>query len=1018
MTNTALGGKTLCKRQVAVGLGLVLGVLTSAYAATIQYTATQTLIGTLTLTEDTTLEVASGAVVTCQGPVEGAYKLTKTGAGELVLDTANAFGSLVVDEGVVRANGPGSLGNGPVTIVGSTTATCRLDFGVMSAATTFANHFVVENSSSSTYPAVRFMTGTGGKTITFTGSWTAYGNLYFEEWCNNAPQSTIFYTFDCPVDAGANILRFSAASKISWKGRVTAEIFEAYGGAGSKSTDGSFVSGYWRGTHDFHTQNSIGELKSTYNGVSVRGRDALGGIINLSKAYASSSSVRGNITFEADDTLAALVSPSQQKNGDTGNLIINTGSQAIELTVTGTPATVTQTCWIKMTGASSLTLDAFDGFTQCIIGRTHTTTGFLTVRRGTLSLEGETSFGSVQAVKVTGGMLDCQTTSANCFAGITNLAIAASGSLNFAATAEAPVPDDGSLDFEIATGSVLTLAQPMIWHVRRFVVDGVCKGIGTWTSSNCPALPANLTVVSAMADQGAIEAISWHGGTDGFSTAANWGRKGAPLDLTGNEYVATFADEDAQTREAVVEGPVALHGLVFAGPSFGLRTGDESASLSVFEGLVAFADDVEANTEAHAYTNDVPLLFFEDASIVVPAADSLVLGDVRTNKGLDFTGRGTTYLCGDILVDGPMDICNGRVHLRGTIAATDHVLQSYGADCYLNLNYDVPEMADLRYSLVLDGGTIEKPIHAKAHAGGDTVLLTTANSTNLITGELRTDSPLARITVASGSELTMAGGEVFGWSMRKYGTGVLVITNKPLVVGNSSAQFSVYEGTLRFDVEGNSAASAFEVRENGRVEMTVDNACATPLVLYNGSTVDFGETQQRISYLRCMNASYPKGGLSGGYGSCLTFTTGLAAPIGVTNVSCRVLGGLSLAMGGTGRVVLTNQVFASCGDLSATNGVLELAADASWLNGTNFTAKGNGTLRFNGSRQISGDFARLHFAEGGTIEIPSGVTVRVAEADIDGRAIHGTYATGQLDGRVTGGGTLQVGPGGLLVIFK
>ncbi len=47
----------------------------------------------------------------------------------------------------------------------------------------------------------------------------------------------------------------------------------------------------------------------------------------------------------------------------------------------------------------------------------------------------------------------------------------------------------------------------MTWYVRRFVVDGRCKGIDTWTSANCAALPEGLTVISAMTDAEEVEEI-------------------------------------------------------------------------------------------------------------------------------------------------------------------------------------------------------------------------------------------------------------------------------------------------------------------------------------------------------------------------------------------------------------------------------------------------------------------------------------------------------------------------------
>ena len=1013
--------KSISKIKVLVA-ALAATVSFAAFGATIEYTTTQTVEEALTLTEDTTISVAADAVVTFNASISGDFKLTKAGAGELDLAAVNSFGSARIEAGILRANCNGALGSGTITIVGSTTATCRLDFGVMPAAATFANAFVLESASSSTYPAVRFWTdgkNSTNKTVTFTGSWTANGYLCFSEYCNDQPQSSTYYIFNCPVDVGTDILSFGACSSISWKGDVTAKQFYAPGSSGTKPSGGNFTS-YPRGSHHFYAVNHIAEINPVYNGVSIHAENIFGGVVNLSKSYASGSATRGNIVFHADNTLAAFKSPKE--SADEGNLLLNNdNTTVVELTITGTPETVTQTCYIKMKGAVSLTLDAPDGFKQRILDRTHTTSGCLTVKRGTLSLEGPTTFASAQAVNVQGGTLDCLTTAAGCFASITNLTIGASGTLNFAATATTPVPENSSMDFEIATGATLTLGTPMTWYVRRFVVDGRCKGIDTWTSANCAALPEGLTVISSMTDAEEVEEIGWKGGAEDFAAASNWGKTGEPLDFTGNKYVATLAGDDATTREATVGDPVSLHGLVFAGPHFTLRRASDSAALSLFEAQLAFADDQDANEEPHAYTNEVPITFFDDAAINVPTKDTLTLGDITTTHGLDFTGKGTTYLTGDVQVDGPMKFRSGRVYLRGTIAAVGHVAQANTADVRLNLNYAEASMSSIKYSLVLDGGVIEKPIYAKAYDGGDALLMTTANTDNYITGPFEGTAPVAAISVGTGSTLTMSGGETFSWSIRKDGYGLMVITNKPFSVSNSGALFSVRYGTLRLDVAGNNASSSMSVLSGARLETTVDKAFSC-VVFSHAGTADFKDTFQSVSHISSTSGSAI---MTGEYGSCLMVSKGPAMPVGGTNVSCQVTGGLSLAMGGTGVLLLTNRVFTSCGDLTATNGVLELAANATWLNGTNFTARGTGTLKFAAAGQVNKAFAALHVADQGQIYVPEGVRVRFVSATLDEQSVPegiypvpaGTEDSTGLSSHITGGGSIRIKrPGTVLVV--
>ena len=56
-------------------------------------------------------------------------------------------------------------------------------------------------------------------------------------------------------------------------------------------------------------------------------------------------------------------------------------------------------------------------------------------------------------------------------------------------------------------------------------------------------------------------------------------------------------------------------------------------------------------------------------------------------------------------------------------------------------------------------------------------------------------------------------------------------------------------------------------------------------------------------------------------------------------------------------------------------------------------------------------------ADSGKLSIPSGVTLAVKKATLNGVDVApGTYATGALGGRVTGGGSLCVRGGGLLLM--
>ena len=115
-----------------------------------------------------------------------------------------------------------------------------------------------------------------------------------------------------------------------------------------------------------------------------------------------------------------------------------------------------------------------------------------------------------------------------------------------------------------------------------------------------------------------------------------------------------------------------------------------------------------------------------------------------------------------------------------------------------------------------------------------------------------------------------------------------------------------------------------------------------------------------------------------------------------------------------------SQQFASAGDVSVSNGTLEFAADASWLNGTNVTVSGSGTLRIGSATAFNSEFAVIHFADDGKIAVPSGMTQTFAEGwDGDKRLKPGAlYTSANLPAHVAPGGSIHIAGGGMMLIFR
>ena len=143
----------------------------------------------------------------------------------------------------------------------------------------------------------------------------------------------------------------------------------------------------------------------------------------------------------------------------------------------------------------------------------------------------------------------------------------------------------------------------------------------------------------------------------------------------------------------------------------------------------------------------------------------------------------------------------------------------------------------------------------------------------------------------------------------------------------------------------------------------------------------------------------------------------------------QVTGALSFKMNAPGETFgiagLTDQIpiaYESCGDIEVAAGQMTFAANATWLNGTNVTVRGEGKLKVAAGGTF-GKHAVLRFSESGTFELPAGERQKVAECWVNGVKVEdGIYSAADLKsgdplyGHLMGG-TLQVGKlGGLLLV--
>ena len=118
-------------------------------------------------------------------------------------------------------------------------------------------------------------------------------------------------------------------------------------------------------------------------------------------------------------------------------------------------------------------------------------------------------------------------------------------------------------------------------------------------------------------------------------------------------------------------------------------------------------------------------------------------------------------------------------------------------------------------------------------------------------------------------------------------------------------------------------------------------------------------------------------------------------------VAAKFTGGLSLKMGGTGTLLLTNAVSSTSGGIEVTNGTVRIAPNAAWTNASYVAVGGTGRLEIeaeNGLGRLATfpKTAALSLSDEGVLSIPNGDTLRLGSLTVDGAAFscgRYTYAT-------------------------
>lgn len=1069
-------------RMGTCGKGIVLAACCAASAAA--------LAATVTLTGETTYAVASGTN-TVSDTLTGSGSILKTGNGALNLTGAgNDFsGGVKINAGAVQASALGALGSGSVEVAAKTAGVW---FNVAPATTggytLFDNAFTFTGSEDCSFnggalgvDGIGDSNGDGARNVIFfqntrltnsisgTRSYRLRHNPKSTSGPLNGGPSTIF---DGPLSvAEGKGIFLNVYGTMTINGPITASILsggEAWSGGGYLDLN--------------NPANRIGRMYVASNRVRCGDTNVLGGaelVWRITSEGVGTTDCSWVDLCGHDQTVAALRqyvfggsatagwNKSRWESGDAKKAICVKSEQPATLTITGMAAD--KEAFTMVRGAISLVLDAQDypSFVQTLTHVSSSFTGSTTVRAGTLRLTGKIRFTGTPSITVESdaAFVNASTNTLPSLEKVTNLVVR--GVFD---ASEARVNPFGTTirNLELGSGATLKLPEGSFVNAQSITLNGQTFTSGRYPADRLAAL-SGATVSGITVMVGAANAVNWTGAvSESFSAVGNWDPALASADdLMYGALYPTFAAAGAR---ATVDADAIFMGMTFraAAGQTGFTLARDAATpphgLTLCSGPIRACSNDVAGT-AHTYTIDVPLTVEGPMTFHADTNQTLVLrnafhdtaqvnGRVLTIDGGGSTGNtaygkivfaGTNVLGGALVSTTSLWRVSGKLANPGD-AYTGNPLNDDSAAIRLRVNKGNFNSTTLSYGIELDNATIGKSILVD-NVMGTRSFTALNNTTNEITGFLCYNPATSNhqgMVLMPGSVTTLSGGLLASHSFRIYMGGTLRIREKP-VICLCSAGFNPSGGKAIFEVPGNTFAYMLLGYGNGTttVEMLVNNVMTNGAVEVGGEGGSAGKAQDvgygshtldiHCTTQRCATiAVCPRGVLKGEYPAMLEVYEGRPDNPAKANYVIRgkVEGGVGFHLCGTGTLTFTNQAFTSCGDLVVSKGVMEFANNATWLNGTNVTVTGSGTLKINKGARFDGQKAVLHLgadADSWKIDIPAGQTQTFESAyDATGKQLpggfYGNAASGATRTRYAAhfphNGVVYVRQRGLQIIFR
>ena len=960
------------------------------------------------------IEVKSGDTITYSGVISGTSSITKGGDGILILSNpANSFtGGINLQRGYVKATVAGALGADSNVIAFSGALAHQLIIDVEGAAE-FKNPITFTGKASdAANPAVKIL----GGPVTLSGNIESDTDFFVQYGSVKEDLSANTVTLSGSVNIENGKLGIGLWAPFDLKGKLDVpEVFAGFQGYSQNKT-----------VQLWNSNNRIGAI-SVYSGqVVAKADNAFGGAqIYLFQNWPAAESyslfnLNGKKMKVSSFSHRESMGNKPQDNGDKGGQF---------LTYSGTTVTVAGKegefdCIQKIVGPVNLVIDAKDhgaDFVQRFLSRKHTMSGILAVSNGTVRICGGSTFAGVPAVIVgPNGRLFIDTEDGAVFSGCTKLIV--DGELTVSEGAAKPFAD-GTVELELGATAKLTMPADMRLKVASFTVDGEAWNSAAAGPENVSQIKGGILVLPSLVDAEAVWTAG--GGTESIANAANWG--GTVPDLLYGTAKAFFsssgtnADIDCGVWFASmrVKAPVSGEGFAFSKAS-----GDAFLGLG---GNATFEKDPGSADIANTYLFGVPVKIGASSVWSILANDVAVLSEgihsSDNEASLVKEGAGTLSVSGVTSIAGPVSVNAGTVSLSGDVGPSG-----------TKNNEKAIRIDSQNATACFDGANVDKDVYI--YGSGYSNVRFAPCSTNTLRGYVYCNAT-RNFFLDSDTCVVMEGGLYINGKLCLCGfrdvTGAtVVIRDKPWM---SVDYFCVgYAGDehLTASIESQGSCPRLFVRRLSSVGFKVSNAITNGLAVLDldgvGTTTAGGTVNLNATTQSFQRVNGKLGTVCGEYPSCIVMNQ----PDGCTNaVSAKVEGGVGFVKRGAGYFALEDRDFDSCGDISVENGVFEIAANATWLNGSNVCINGTGTLKLGASNRFDGRHVQFHLgadADGWSIDIPSGCSQTVDYAwDSEGNRLPcGVYGAVGVPGvtharyasHFPNGGVLKVRIHGTIVSFR